>query len=509
MRNSFIKGTIILAAAGFISKFLGLFFRIPIINMIGEEGIGLYQLTYPLYSFLLAMAAGIPIAVSKMISERTALHKMEEARLIFKVSFKFLAVFGFMASGIMIIFGRQLIEIFSWPEEAYYSLLGISFAPFLTCLLSSYRGYFQGMQYMTFPAISQILEQITRVIVGVGLCFLLVKYGIPLAAGGASFGASVGSLVALIFMIYKYSKIKGEKLSSEKLPKSTKILGEILKIAIPISMAQTIGSVMALIDSFMVPALLNNSGYTREIATSLYGQLTGKAQVLINVPLTLSIALAQSTVPAISEAFARSNMNSLTKNVNTAYKIAFIFALPCALGLFSLARPILSMLFMNNNDGYELMQILSIACIFIIIAQVSTSILNGASKTFAPLFAIIIGCIIKVISGIILIPNPNLNIKAAAISTLISYIVIALIDFVLVMKYTKVYVKLIENFIMPLICSLIMAVTVMISYSYIFEVVNKNSITTLLSIFVGGIVYCVVIVLTKTLTIKEFKNMFK
>ncbi|MEG0371132.1 MAG: polysaccharide biosynthesis protein, partial [Clostridium sp.] len=352
MRNTLIKGTIILAAAGFVSKFLGLFFRIPIINMIGEEGIGLYQLTYPLYSFLLAMAAGIPIAVSKMISERMALSKASEANLIFKVSFKFLFVFGFIASGLLLIFGKKLIVVFDWPPEAYYSLVAISFAPFLTCMLSAYRGYFQGIQYMKFPAISQVLEQATRVVVGVALCYVLIKYGIPFAAGGASLGASIGSLVALMFMMHQYSKIKqsGEKSSTS----GRKILLEILRIAIPISMAQTIGSIMTLIDSFMVPTLLKNSGYTREIAIALYGQLTGKAQVLINVPLTLSIALAQSVVPAISESFATRSMISLRKNVNQSYKMAFIFALPCAIGLLTLAKPILAMIFMNNSDGYEL-----------------------------------------------------------------------------------------------------------------------------------------------------------
>ncbi len=509
MKSSLIKGTIILAAAGFLSKFLGLFFRIPIINMIGEEGIGLYQLTYPLYSFLLAMAAGIPIAVSKMISERIALSKKGEAMLIFKVAFRFLAVFGFIASFIMIFFGKQLITLFNWPEEAYYSLLGISFAPFLTCILSSYRGYFQGMQHMAYPAISQILEQITRVIVGVGFCYFLVKFGTEFAAGGASFGASVGSLVALIFMSYNYSKIKKKYKGDEKLPSSIKILSEILKIAIPISIAQTIGSVMALIDSFMVPTLLNQAGYTREIATSLYGQLTGKAQVLINVPLTLSIALAQSTVPAISEAFAKGGKALLSKNINLSYKMAFIFAMPCALGLFTLSKPILSLLFLGDTSGYDLMMILSIACIFIIAAQVSTSILNGVGKTFAPLFAIIIGCIIKVGVGVVLIPNPDLNIKAAAYSTLISYIAISLIDFILVIKYTKVYTSLIETFIMPLICAAFMSVSVTASYTYLLSIIGKDSITTLISIFLGIIVYGIMLILTKTLTIKEMKNIVK
>ncbi|MEG1415525.1 MAG: polysaccharide biosynthesis protein [Clostridium sp.] len=506
MRNTLIKGAVILAAAGFISKFLGLFFRIPIINMIGEEGIGLYQLTYPLYSFLLAIAAGVPIAVSKMISEKMALNRDGEAHDIFKIAFKMLFVFGLFSTTLLVVFGKNLISLFDWPGEAYYSLLGISFAPVLTCMLSAFRGYFQGLQYMKFPAVSQILEQFTRVIVGVALCYILLKYSVPLAAGGASFGACVGSLVALIFMFYKYKSTK-KNIKNNSKAKGSRILLDILKIAIPISMAQTIGSVMALIDSFMVPALLNSSGYSREIATSLYGQLTGKAQVLINVPLTLSIALAQSTVPAISESYAKGSFEGLRKNINLSYKIAAIFAIPCSIGLYILAKPILSMLFMGSSDGYDLMRILSIACVFIIGAQVSTSILNGVSRTFAPLFAIIIGCVVKVLVGIILIGNPALNIKGAAIATLISYVVIAVIDFILVMKYTRVYTNFTQCIIMPLICGLIMAITVTTIGTQLNGLGISSSITTLISILIGGVAYLLALLLTRTLTIKEVKSM--
>ncbi|MEG0371131.1 MAG: polysaccharide biosynthesis C-terminal domain-containing protein, partial [Clostridium sp.] len=147
--------------------------------------------------------------------------------------------------------------------------------------------------------------------------------------------------------------------------------------------------------------------------------------------------------------------------------------------------------------------------IFIISAQVSTSILNGVGRTFAPLFAIIIGCIIKVALGIMLIPNPDLNIKAAAISTLISYLAISLIDFILVIKYTRVYTKITECFIMPLVCSLIMGFAVMFSYSYLFEIVGRNSIATLMSIVIGAVIYILTIFITKTLSIKEIKDMMR
>lgn len=332
-KKNMLKGTLILGVGGIVSKLLGFLFRIPLIYMIGEEGIGLYQLTYPLYAFLLGISAGLPTALSKMISERIALNKQNEALSILKIALYILGIFGGISSISIILFSNQIINAFKWNRNVYYSLIGISLAPMFTCLLSAFKGYFQGLQLMWAPAVSQIIEQLVRIVVGVGLAYVLLSRGIAASAGGASFGAALGSIAGLIWMLYCFKKSQQFR-SVHKASVSTKSLtSEILRLAIPISLGQAIGSVMALIDSIMVPGLLSASGYSDQLATRLYGQLTGKAFVLVNIPLTLSIALAQTIVPTISESYVVKSRGKLEHNIRMAYKLAMIIALPCAGGL--------------------------------------------------------------------------------------------------------------------------------------------------------------------------------
>lgn len=508
-KKNLFRGTLILGIGGITAKVLGFFFRIPLIYMIGEEGIGLYQLTYPLYSFLLAISAGIPTALSKMISERNALHKEKEAYYIFKIALFILAIFGGLSSICIIIFSKSIISAFKWNKGAYYSLLGISLAPLFTCLLSAFKGYFQGLQEMSAPALSQVIEQLTRIVVGVGLAYLLLSRGIAISAGGASLGATVGSIVGLIWMLSCYKKLRHTYFRGEVIKSKLSLCKEILQLAIPISLGQAIGSIMALIDSIIVPSLLKGSGYSEQIATALYGQLTGKAFVLVNIPLTLSIALAQSTVPAIAESYILGNRLRLKRNMQMSFKLAMIIALPCAGGLYALSRPILTLVFRGQGEGWELMQILAIASIFIIVAQTSTSILNGVGKILLPVISIFIGGVIKVIISMVFIPYPTINIKAAAYGTLAAYMIVALIDFVFVVKCTKIYISIREVFVSPAICTVVMIFAVIFSYSNIFVATGSNSLATLISIGFGGAVYVGMLLITKTLSIIEIRNLLK
>ncbi len=508
-KKSLIRGTLILAAAGIVAKFLGFFFRIPLINMVGEEGIGLYQLTYPLYTFLLALAAGIPVALSKMISERIALNRKKEAVKIFRTSILAMAIFGVISSASLIIFSQTIIHTFKWSNEAAYSLMGISLAPAFTCLLSVYRGYFQGLQIMEPPAASQVMEQIIRICIGVGLAYLLLPKGIDVAAGGASFGAAAGAFIALLWMMVKYSRNRIECIYEEKTRNSMYLFCEMLRMAIPISIGQAIGSVMALIDSIQVPGLLMSSGYSYQMATRLYGQLTGKAHVLINVPLTLSMALAQSTVPAISEMNAIRSLKSLHKTIHVIFKFGMVIALPCCAGLYALSRPILMLIFQGTGDGWRLLQILSVAAVFIIIAQVCTSILNGIGKTILPVATMCLGCIVKIIISMAFVPVQSLNIKAAAYSTLFSYVVVALLDFIFVVKYTRVRLPFNKTFAGPAISSAMMIISVIFVFTRIQSLSGSGNIATVLAILIGGFIYIVMLLATRTLTKDELTGIVR
>lgn len=508
-KKSLIKGTLILSISGIIAKFLGFFFRIPLINMIGEEGIGLYQLTYPLYTFLLALATGIPTAISKMISERLAVNKIKEAFRVFKVARYIMLVFGSISSICIFTFSDKIIKVFEWNKDVYYSLLGIALAPLFTSLLSAYRGYFQGFQYMTPPAISQVLEQIARVVIGVGLAFVFLPRGIDAAAGGASFGAVAGALIGWLFLVKVYSKNKLIYHKNQECASYIKILKQIIKIAIPVSISHAIGSIMTLIDSMLVPSLLRSAGYNYQMATILYGQLTGKAFVLINVPLTLSVSLSQCIVPAISEAYILSNSRKLERNISAAFKLAILLALPCCGGLFFLAKPIMSFIFQGRCEGYELLKLLSLGTIFIIIAQASTGILNGIGKTILPIIAMVAGCTVKILVSYAIIPLPSINISGAAYGTILAYMIVAIIDIIMVVKHVRIKMSMDNIVIKPIICTVVMIFFVVITYTYMYNLTSKNSIAVSIAILLGGIVYIIMLFVTKTLKRDEFRQILK
>ena len=201
-KQSLIKGSIVLGLAGILAKVLGFFFRWPLIMLIGDEGIGYYQLSYPLYMFFVAMASGVPVAVSKMISEKNAMGDIKGSYEVVKESAYLMITLGIGTSLILFFFAKPIINFLKWDMKSYYGLIGISFAPMMVSFVSIFRGFFQGLQNMTPSGTSQILEQIGRVIIGVGLAYILLPKGIEYSAGGAAFGAAGGALVSFYIFMY-------------------------------------------------------------------------------------------------------------------------------------------------------------------------------------------------------------------------------------------------------------------------------------------------------------------
>ncbi|MBM6837728.1 polysaccharide biosynthesis protein, partial [Clostridium saudiense] len=370
-KQSLIKGSIILGAAGMIAKFLGLFFRWPLIILIGDEGIGYYQLSYPLYMFFVAMASGVPVAMSKMISEKNAVGDIEGTYEVVKESTYLMLLLGAGTSFILFFFAKPIISFLKWDVKSYYALIGISFAPIVVSIMTIFRGFFQGLQNMTPSGISQILEQIGRVVIGVGLAFILLPNGIEFSAGGAAFGAAAGGTIASIYLYIKYRKVKKD-MGIHKIRTNPEVLNQILKMAIPISIGATVGTIMNLIDAILVPQKLIESGVAD--ATALYGQLTGKAAVLVNIPLTLSMAICTSLIPIIAENYVLRKKVELQNKTNLAMKLSAVIALPCTVGLFCLAGPVMKLLFFKAYDGYEILKYLSLSIPFIIMTQTTTSI---------------------------------------------------------------------------------------------------------------------------------------
>lgn len=504
-KQSLIKASLILGMAGIIARFLGLFFRWPLIMLIGDEGVGYYQMSYPLYMFFVAMASGVPVAISKMISEKKAKGDIEGIFVTLKESTILMMFLGIGTSLLLFVFAKPIINFVQWDMKSYYSLLGISFAPFVISIMTIYRGFFQGLQNMTPSGVSQILEQIGRVIIGVGLAILLLPKGIEYAAGGAAFGAAAGGVIGASYLHEKYKKVKKE-MWNKRVRSNPEVLSIILKTALPISIGATVGTIMSLIDSILVPQKLLQAGIVSEKATILYAQLTGKANVITNIPLTLSMALGTALIPIIAEKYIMNRRDELEAKVQLSMKMSMLIAMPCTLGLFFLAGPIMKVIFPGRYDGILILKYLSLSVPFIILTQTTTSIMQGIGHYIRPIINLFIGCIVKVILTFILVPSPEINIYGAVIASISAYLVATILNVISLRKRLKLRLNVYKSFIKPIIAASIMIIGVLFSYNLLFIKTGSNTSSCLLSIFLGIIIYVILILILRIFNIDEIKN---
>jgi stage V sporulation protein B len=496
-KHSFIKGAAIFAMAGIFAKFLGIFFKVPLNYLTGNEGLGIYNYPYPLYTTMLAVStSGLPVAISKMVSERIALNRRDEAHRVFRISVVILAVIGALSSLALLLGGNLIIKYGGWDPDTIYSIYALAPAPFFVSIMSCFRGYFQGMHNMVPTSLSLIVESFMRVVAGIGLTYLLIQNNssLGMAVGGASFGATAGAVGGSIVLMSIYMIRRKRYSVNTSVPKgpsqgSISIIYRLISIAIPISIGAAIASFMAVIDSVLIPSRLLSSGnYTMEQITEVWG-LYSKGLTMINVPVTFSIAISAALVPSISSAMAQKNYKEIREKTQSAVNIALIIGIPSALGLSVLAKGIIPMIFRKYPEGGYILEILSYSIIFIIITQTFTAVLQGIGKVTIPVRNLFIGGIVKVVANYILVSIPSLNIKGAAIGSILGYGVAALLNYRDVKKHTKIEVSLYKSALKPVICGVIMALATIFCYDGVYDITSSNTISTLCAITIGIIIY--------------------
>lgn len=492
-KQSLIEGTFILGLAGIIAKLLGLLFRWPLQMLIGDEGVGYYQMSFPLYMFFVAAASGIPVSVSKMVSERKAVGDDEGAIIVLRKALILMFILGAGFTGLLLAFSRPIISFLKWDNKSYYSLISIAFAPVFISIMSAFRGFFQGLQNMTCTAISQVIEQIGRVIVGVGLAYLLLPRGIEYSAGGAALGAAAGGVFGGIYLIIKYAHVK-KKFHVGKIKDDVEVLSKLLYIAIPVSLGAAVSSIMSVIDSVLVPQKLLQAGFTYKQATILYGQLTGKAFIMINVPLTLSAALCSSLIPIIAEAYILNRKFEIVNKVDIAIKLSMVIAIPSFLGLYNLAYPILNLIFPGQSDGFKILQYSAISIPFIVLAQTSTAVLQGTGRYVAPVLNLALGCVVKSVITMFMVAIPEINIYGAVLGSIGGYIIASTLNMRLLKTKLNVSIKWNDDFIKPLFASILMIIAVVIIYMNVYNYTMSSRLACFLAILLGMVIYLILVI---------------
>lgn len=517
-RKSFIQGAVILGIAGIIIKVLGAFFRIPLANLIGSEGMGYYQTAYPIYVLFLTLAtAGIPIAISRMVSERIAVDDYFEAHKVFRVSFILLFCIGITSASICF-FGAEPIVGLMGNKGAKFAMMSIAPALLFVPMQAAYRGYFQGMQDMKPTAVSQVTEQFFRVAAGLFLAYYLAKFGTHYAAAGASFGATAGAigglLTVIVIYLYKRGSLENniQRTKGRNSEKSSSILAKILVIAIPVTIGAAIMPIMNAIDLGIVMRRLQETGWTYKEANSMYGQLTGMAGPLINFPQVLTQAVAMSLVPAVAAAYKQKDMRFLRENVQMGLRTAIIIGLPCAFGLMALSEPIMLLLYPMQRasamNAAPCLFIMAFGVIFLSTVQTLTGVLQGVGKQMIPVRNLFIGAIVKVIITYTLTGVESINIKGAAIGTVVAYMIAATLNVMAVKKYTGARFDFTLTYVKPVISTLFMAGAAVVVHRILFGIVG-NALATMIAVCVAGAVYCVMLFITKSIKREEIVNLPK
>ena len=517
-KKSFMQGAVVLGIAGIIIKVMGAFFRIPLANLIGDKGMGYYQTAYPIYVLFLTLAtAGIPIAISKMVSERVAVDHHYEAYRVFRVSFILLFCIGICSSAILFFGAGHIVNAIGNPG-AKYAMMAIAPALLFVPMMAAYRGYFQGLQDMKPTATSQVVEQFFRVAAGLTLAYLLIVKGREFAAAGASFGATAGSIAGLITVVgiyyFKKNSLKADvdrtyQVSTER---SSQILMSIFMIAVPVTIGAAIMPIMNAIDVGIVMRRLQETGWTHEAANGLYGQLTGMAGPLINFPQVLTQAIAMSLVPAVAAAYKQKDMNFLNYNVHLGIRTAIMIGLPCAFGLMTLSEPIMLLLYPFQKasavSAAPCLFVMAFGVIFLSTVQTLTGVLQGLGRPMIPVINLLIGAIVKVILTYTLTGVESINVKGAAMGTVAAYIVASSLNIIAVKRYTGVKFDFMLTYVKPVASAVVMSAAVWISYRILFGFFG-NALSTMLAVMIGAVVYCTMLFVTRSIKKEELKSLPK
>ncbi len=461
--NRFLKGTLILTVSSIVVKVIGSLNWIILSRVLGGEGIGLYQMGFPVYLLAITVSsAGIPVAISIITAEKLANKDYRGARRVFGISLRLLFISGLIFSSALFFGAGWLIDNhFIRDGRAYYSLIALAPAVFFVTFLASFRGYLQGWQIMTPTAASEIVEQLMRVITMLIFADLLLPYGLAYAAGGASMGAGVGAFCALLVLMWFYGRLK-RKLHEEieNQPESAEkesafhIIKRLLVLALPVSLSSLMLPIGANLDLLIVPQRLETAGYVIQRATEHFGYLTGMAVPLVNLAAIFTAAMTISLVPSISESRTLNDFAAVRAKTSLAFRVAMIITVPCSMGLFFLAEKVASLVY-NAPLAAGAIKTMSAGILFLGMHQVSTGILQGLGRTAIPVVNMILACAVKVALSWNLTAMPEFGIRGAAMATVADFAVAAVINMCFIYKFTK-YSLPPGNVIKPLIASCVM-----------------------------------------------------
>ena len=487
-KNTFFGGAAILAVSSILVKLIGAIYRIPLGNILPDEVMADYNSAYNIYNFILTISTtGLPVALSKTISETNALGRQNQMQRVFRVAFFTFLTMGLASFFCMAVLATPLSEVVLSNPKAVYCVLALAPSVLCVCVMSAFRGYFQGQFNMMPTGISQVIESLSKLIVGLGLAIYLVKIveKPELGSVGAIIGVSVGSVVALLYILVLFFRSRRKtKVSGTDTPDSMgRILGSLLKLAIPITISSAASSLVTLMDNKLVMSQLRSIYETvdgmaadaaLDAARGLYG-IYSKTLSIYNLPFSMTVPLTACIIPPVSACLSTRDHLGAQRISESALRIGLLVALPMGMGLVALGGPIMGLLFpsIDVSVAGPLLSVLGVASVFVALQLLCNSILQANGMVNLPIVAVVIGGVVKLIVNYTLVGNPNIRINGAPVGTLCCFAVIALLEIFIIRRTVPAAPRFARALGKPLVASVAMAAAAWGSHGLLDKVLRS------------------------------------
>lgn len=548
-KQSFLQGAIILVVATVVVKIIGVFFKMPLTNIIGAAGMGYFNIAYGLFNTLYALSvAGLPVAVAKMVAENAAVRRFRDVRRIRTLSTLAFLVTGTVGTLIMF-FGAGPYVRFNRNEDAYWAVAVMAPAILFVCLTSSFRGYYEGLRNMYPTAASQVVEALGKLLFGMLFATQILQRGLdeyvrlgtvfgvpsasaahakldvlPYAAAGAIAGIALSTLMGTLYLWLRHC-VSGDGITQAELAASPKaagsrvIMARLVRLAVPVCLGALVLNITTLIDISSITNRLSTAitkdaatvlgmyagaipaaMELRDIPNFLYGTYTMAVTVFNLVP-AITTTFGVSALPVIAAAWSTRNQNDLTRSIESVLRITSLVAFPAGLGLVALAEPILLLIYPGEAAAVvaaPMLRILGIAVLFVSLATPTNSMLQAIGRADVPVKLMLAGGLLKLATNFIFIANPAVNIQIAPYGTLLCYVVILLASLPVLSRAAGVSIHIGKTFFRPLAAAGFCGASAWASYGLLARAL-PNGLSTVLAIGTGGVIYVICLFLFRAI----------
>jgi len=509
-KQTFLHGAALLALATALVKVIGAFYKIPLKMIIGEDGFGYFNTAYQIYNVLLAVStAGLPIAMSRMVSQASTPGNHRQVKQVYRIARTVFLLLGSISTALMLLGCKWLAGSLMRQPDAWMTVLCLAPSCLLIGLMSVYRGFFQGQSDMRPTSVSQVIEAFIRLIVGLGAAFLLMKLtgSVPVAAAGAIVGVTVSCGVSCVYLKLKQHPTMAALTDEGKAEPKSKTLKKLLAIAVPITIGSAGLYLLTMLEtSIYMGRLLEALGLSQNTADHQKG-IYNFAQTIFNMPTAFIVPITISALPAITSFLTLKDDKSVRATEESAARVTGLISLPCTVGLFLLARPIMALLGRYSGEkltlATALLQAQSISVFLYAVIQYTNCILQSHDKAGVPVIHILLCGAAKLFVVYLLVGNAGIGLVGAPISTALSYACICVLNLLAIRRYVPQRPELLKNLLRSLAPAAIMGIAVYATIWLLGKFTQSSPVLCAGGLVVGVVVYAVCVVLFKAITAED------